>query len=356
MRVVVFALVFLAAVPAVAQTVEEATLVERFRADVDGDGEIDTIEVLASPDERNQVGLTEESVVFSGFRFLLASGERASFWNSDYITSDGYPLGTGMPMDSAYFQFGQRGFEPGVFSGRSAELEAPSDLVLVVPLGNEPPALLFATNDGPSVPWLTMIRLENGSMRVVQSAPFELAQLHRDPAEKQWKMTGTDRYAEVLLLGVVLDYMTYVPFDVFTITSAGFVLDEEQGRTFNEKHYVGWLDPSERKGILVRKVGIERQSRTVLETEEDQVRWREVYPTVANTESRLSELSAADLRVLRNTVFAWRGHSFGNRDLRAYFEQQPWYVEIPGLKVTPEDLTSDERELLDLVRREEARQ
>jgi hypothetical protein len=39
-------------------------------------------------------------------------------------------------------------------------------------------------------------------------------------------------------------------------------------------------------------------------------------------------MKKADLFVLRNAIYARHGYSFKNQQLRAYFDQQPWYIPI----------------------------
>ena len=46
------------------------------------------------------------------------------------------------------------------------------------------------------------------------------------------------------------------------------------------------------------------------------------------TLDELWEYTEEELNIMRNEIFARHGHSFGNRDLRRYFEAQSWYVPI----------------------------
>jgi hypothetical protein len=42
----------------------------------------------------------------------------------------------------------------------------------------------------------------------------------------------------------------------------------------------------------------------------------------------LENLSKADIFILRNSIYAKHGYSFKNRQLRAYFDAQPWYIPL----------------------------
>ncbi|WP_118952211.1 YARHG domain-containing protein [Taibaiella helva] len=46
------------------------------------------------------------------------------------------------------------------------------------------------------------------------------------------------------------------------------------------------------------------------------------------TAAEVSNMTKADLFVLRNTIYARHGYSFRNQQLRAYFDVQPWYVPV----------------------------
>lgn len=46
------------------------------------------------------------------------------------------------------------------------------------------------------------------------------------------------------------------------------------------------------------------------------------------TAEEVSNMTKADLFVLRNTIYARHGYSFRNQQLRAYFDVQPWYVPV----------------------------
>ena len=46
------------------------------------------------------------------------------------------------------------------------------------------------------------------------------------------------------------------------------------------------------------------------------------------TESDLAGLSAEELKVMRNWIFARHGYKFRTDEMRAYFSQQPWYEPL----------------------------
>jgi hypothetical protein len=46
------------------------------------------------------------------------------------------------------------------------------------------------------------------------------------------------------------------------------------------------------------------------------------------TSEFVSELSKADIYILRNSIFARHGYSFKKKDLRSYFDRQEWYIPV----------------------------
>jgi len=61
----------------------------------------------------------------------------------------------------------------------------------------------------------------------------------------------------------------------------------------------------------------------------------------------VANLTKADLFVLRNAIYARHGYSFKNRQLRAFFDAQPWYIP---LKIDVRDqLTEIEKENISLL-------
>jgi hypothetical protein len=61
----------------------------------------------------------------------------------------------------------------------------------------------------------------------------------------------------------------------------------------------------------------------------------------------LKGLTAAELRVLRNTVFALHGYTFKDADLQKHFEKQRYYYPRKSFKQS--DLSKEEREFVNLV-------
>ena len=46
------------------------------------------------------------------------------------------------------------------------------------------------------------------------------------------------------------------------------------------------------------------------------------------TSKQISNMTKADLFILRNAIYARHGYSFKNQQLHAYFDKQPWYIPI----------------------------
>ena len=62
---------------------------------------------------------------------------------------------------------------------------------------------------------------------------------------------------------------------------------------------------------------------------------RPLYFEKTVTEDDLEGRSAAELRLMRNTLFARKGHVFEDPQLREYFQRQPWYRPRPGSSAGP---------------------
>jgi hypothetical protein len=46
------------------------------------------------------------------------------------------------------------------------------------------------------------------------------------------------------------------------------------------------------------------------------------------TTKSVANLTKADLFILRNSIYARHGFSFKNRQLRAFFDRQSWYIPV----------------------------
>lgn len=78
------------------------------------------------------------------------------------------------------------------------------------------------------------------------------------------------------------------------------------------------------------------------------------YPQATDkklTEKDLEGISKKEARMMRNEIFARHGHVFESKDLKDYFEGQPWY--FPLRKVEPKELTETERENIKLIKKYE---
>lgn len=69
------------------------------------------------------------------------------------------------------------------------------------------------------------------------------------------------------------------------------------------------------------------------------------------TSDFVSNLSKADIFILRNSIFARHGFAFRDKQLRMYFEQFDWYMPVFG--DVKEDLTEIEKKNIDLLLRYE---
>lgn len=85
----------------------------------------------------------------------------------------------------------------------------------------------------------------------------------------------------------------------------------------------------------------------------DGITWQDLS-TRRLTAAELAGLTAVELRLLRNEIYARHGHIFQAKDLRDHFSRQPWYR--PRVKQVDEDtLPATERYNLNLIMAAEKR-
>ncbi|MBR4111357.1 MAG: YARHG domain-containing protein [Clostridia bacterium] len=66
--------------------------------------------------------------------------------------------------------------------------------------------------------------------------------------------------------------------------------------------------------------------------------------------SEIQNLSLDELNKAYNEIFARHGHSFNNKELKEYFENQSWYYPVEGKTVSLEELNEIERENLNIIK------
>jgi hypothetical protein len=65
------------------------------------------------------------------------------------------------------------------------------------------------------------------------------------------------------------------------------------------------------------------------------------------TEEDVADMDIQDFKIMRNEIYARHGYSFKDKELRAYFDQQEWY--IPMCIDVREELTETEAQNIDLI-------
>jgi hypothetical protein len=78
-------------------------------------------------------------------------------------------------------------------------------------------------------------------------------------------------------------------------------------------------------------------------------------PEYFNDSTRFSVLSNADLRILRNSIYALHGYKFQSQDLLDYFSKYDWYIPDPNLDENDIRFTEEQKALLDIIVEEEKR-
>jgi len=84
-------------------------------------------------------------------------------------------------------------------------------------------------------------------------------------------------------------------------------------------------------------------------------RWYERGDDWRPSEKMLEDLSADELRILRNTLYAMRGYVFNDPSLNDHFNRQYWYFPNPNIAMTDIALTDAEQQILHYIIAEENR-
>jgi len=71
------------------------------------------------------------------------------------------------------------------------------------------------------------------------------------------------------------------------------------------------------------------------------------------SENMLKDLSAVELRILRNTLYAIHGYVFNDNFLKDYFNKQYWYFPNPNIAQNEIVLSQSERKILEYITAEE---
>jgi len=109
-----------------------------------------------------------------------------------------------------------------------------------------------------------------------------------------------------------------IPARKYTLTKTLFRYNP--GWQLKTGQYVDW---SKKKAIPKTEFGYDA---TYFTTSGDVDKYNASTDTLTTEE--VANMKKADLFVLRNAIYARHGYSFKNQQLRAYFDQQPWYIPI----------------------------
>lgn len=136
--------------------------------------------------------------------------------------------------------------------------------------------------------------------------------------------------------------------------------------SFNSKNYVGVLQEelgNELKSVRECRMAIWNDMKTSVITKAAPVqvdnsqdnRFSFVQSEWASAND-LSQFSKAELRLMRNALYAKYGYQFKSADLQAFFGAQSWYApDTPNATVAYQRMTPQERANVTLIKEEEAR-
>lgn len=84
--------------------------------------------------------------------------------------------------------------------------------------------------------------------------------------------------------------------------------------------------------------------------------YRDIFdPGIYNKPRNISDLSDNDLKIIRNSIFAFHGYKFNSKYLTDYFSQYTWYIPDPNINQVDIELESWEKELIEEILKEEKR-
>lgn len=136
--------------------------------------------------------------------------------------------------------------------------------------------------------------------------------------------------------------------------------------SFNSKNYVGVLQEelgTELKSVRECRMAIWNDMKSSVITKEAPVevtnsqdnRFSFVQSEWASAND-LSQYSKAELRLMRNALYAKYGYQFKSADLQAFFGAQSWYApNTPDASVAYQRMSPQERANVSLIKEEEAR-
>lgn len=122
----------------------------------------------------------------------------------------------------------------------------------------------------------------------------------------------------------------------------------DPGAMPDNNRYVDWKKKGKRVPYELEEGEVEYDD-SYFTTTDEAVRYNASAQLL--TTAQVSNMTKADLFIIRNAIYARHGYSFRNQQLRAYFDQQSWYVPV-GTDVKNE-FTGTEKKNIELLLRYE---
>lgn len=196
---------------------------------------------------------------------------------------------------------------------------------------------IFASTPG----ILSIYRIDNNSFKRVYHDNFEP---HRMIAKDYYVSLLGKKWYEAISGRIIGDYEErfYAPYIAYKI-GASSIFDSELTSSYNHHNYVDFIGIENTYNIAVL------YNRELNHHKFHFKEYRE-YPETTLRKLKRSELekySVAELRIIRNEIFADRGYIFKSEDLNEYFNSKSWYKPTTDLDIK---LTEIEKANVELIR------
>lgn len=194
----------------------------------------------------------------------------------------------------------------------------------------------------------TIIDINEQHPKIVLKRGFDIVELKDLNNNGSNEIIGFEYYSECYKdFDSISSICSYAPFFVYEYANDTLVLNEKLTEDYNLENYVGYF-------------GLHRNSR--YEIVMPNYNYREkVKPFFVNMigrklpesslrllkEEELLNFTKAELRLIRNEIYAFHGYTFDNKDLIEYFESKDWYKPIS--KEVIENMNKFERQNVDLI-------
>lgn len=195
----------------------------------------------------------------------------------------------------------------------------------------------------------TIIDINESNPKIVLKKELEIIEIKDINKDGTNEIVGIENYSECYKdFDSISNICTYAPFYVYDYTNDTLVLNEKLTEEYNLENYVGYFglyDTYSRYEIVmpyysyrdkVKPFFVNMVGRKLPESSLRLLKEEELF-----------NYTKAELRILRNEIYAFHGYTFDSKDLIEYFETQSWYKPIG--KDVIENMNIYEKQNVDLI-------